>query len=500
MNQPSRTARIPASLLPQGNPWRSTLKQVFRAVRRRWWVLPLCVLTGAVVGIAARLHVPTQYNATAQLLFDPRGLRVFNNDISTGYYDANAAINFVESQMVVIRSDRVYARAVAALCSGKPVAGSVKPPTAMDFKGICYADGNKIVGPKALFELRKRITVKRTERSFVVDVTAVHHTPAMAAHTATTVVNAFIEEDAATRAEASRRLTQELQGRLDALRQKLRESEAKSDAFKRSRDLIRVSDRLLVEQRLAAATAAMNESQGKLDRATARTRQIEAAARNPSALGALGAEADTRGLLVLVERRNAVLVELAPLAARAGARHPGLIEVRSRLAEVERSIAAEMNGIRAAARADLSRVQSEQATLAKTVANLSGKLAGSRQAEAELRTLDQEVEANRKVLETFENRSREANEFGKIDSANLRVVSTARPPPPQQMMPRLVLWGTAGGVVGLMLAFAGLAASTLLRLRREAQAAEQDIDPARTVNGAYAMQLRAQAFARYKYG
>lgn len=500
MNLPPRTARIPASLLTHGNPWRASLSHIFRALRRRWWVLVLCVFAGAAAGVAAKLYVPAQYSATAQLLFDPRGLRVFNNDLSTGHYDANAAINFVESQMVVMRSERVYSRAVTALCSGKPTSETATPPSAMDYKGICYADGDRVVGPKALLELRARISVKRSERSFVVDITAVDRTPDLAAHAASTVVQAYVDEDAATRAEATERLTQELQGRLETLREKLRESEAKSEAFKRSRDLIRVSDRLLVEQRLAAATAAMNDSQGKFDRATARTRQVEAAARNPSALGALGADADTRGLLVLVERRNAVLVELAPLAARAGARHPGLVEARSRLSEVDRSIAAEMNGIRSAARADLARAKGEQAALAKTVAELSGKLSASRQAEAELRTLDQEVEANRKVLDTFETRSREANEFGKIDSANLRVVSVARAPAPQRLLPRLILWGAAGAIMGIMLALAGIIAATLLRLSREAREAERDIDPTRTVNGAYAMQMRAAAFARYKYG
>ena len=501
MNFTPRTERIPASALTQGNPWRPTLVQLLRAVRQKWRVIVLCGVVGAALGVTAKFFVPVEYRTTAQLLFDPRGLRVFNNDLTSGYFDANSAINFVESQMAVLKSERVFSRAVTALCSEKPSTQGARTPTVLEMKGICYADGNKVVGPKALSVLRTLVTIKRTERSFVVDVTAVGPSPDRAAHVASTVVSAYIEEDAATKAEASGRLTAELTSRLNQLRENLRKSESKSDAFRQSRNLVRVSDKLLVEQRLAAATAAMNESQGKLDRISARVKQIESASRNPSTLGALGAEADTRGLLLLVERRNAVMVELAPLAARAGARHPGLIEVRSRLAEVERSIAAEMNAIRAAARSDMTRARNETATLTKTVADLSGKLTASRMAEAELRTLDQEVDANRKVLEAFEMRSREANEFGKIDSANLRVVSVARAPSYQRLGPRLILWGIVGMLIGMMLSIAGIAGMTILNLRRAAQRDDEAPSaPGQTVNGAYAMQLRAQAFARYRYG
>lgn len=455
-------------------PWQSALDTLLTQMRRRLWAIAACGLACGVGGVAVKSYLPATYTATAQLLFDPRGLKVFNNDLTTGLYDANSAINFVESQMGVIQSERVLSRVMEAECAAArktlPTDGSTPKPRepTLAFTRLCPGVSPNGDWAKALHALQRALIVKRNERSFVVDVSASGPTPELAAHLASAVVAAYADEDNATRSEAAGKLTSDLGGRLEVLRQTLRESEARVEHYRRDKNLIRVGDKLLVEQRLAAATAALNDSQSRLDRASARVKQLEAAPRTASALGALGAEADTRALLVLVERRSALLVELAPLAARLGDRHPMLLEIRSRLAEVDKSIAAEMTAIRSAGRADLARARGEQTSLEKTVNDLSAKATQARQSEIELRTLEQAVEANRKLLESFETRSREAGEFGRIDSANLRVVSVARAPETQRLLPRLILWGGIGLVLGVILALAGVAVLALLDLGRRA--------------------------------
>ena len=225
-----------------------------------------------------------------------------------------------------------------------------------------------------------------------------------------------------------------------------------------------------MEQQLAAATTALNDSQVKFDRASARLKQIESAAQNPNALGALGAEADTRALSQLLDQRNRALVEIAPLSARVGARHPALVAARSSLSQVEKAIATEMRAIRFAARADVSRARNEQQILSQTVAGLTTKVTHARQSEIELREISQEVDANRKLLESFETRSREAKEFGRIDAGNLRIVSMARAPERQRLAPKMAIFGGLGMFVGLLLGFAVFAAIALVNLLRPAAA------------------------------
>ena len=446
----------------EGGPWGPAVGHFFDLVRSRPWILAVCALAGVGAGLVGKYILPTKYESSTQLLFDPRGFKLFNNDLTIGNYDANAAINYVESQMGVLQSERVLSRLVQSACFDSEKAD----PAAYGLTGVCPKTDARGDWDATLSLLRRSLTVKRAERSFVVDVGMTGPSPEVAARRASGIVAAYLEEDAATRNDAAARLTADLSSRLDNLRAAVAQSEAKAERYRRDKNLIRVGDKLLVEQQLASATTALNDTQIKLDRSSARLKQIDAAAQSPNTLGALGADADTRALAQLLEQRNRALVEIAPLAARVGARHPSLVAARSSLSQLDRAIASETRAIRFAARADVARAQGEEQILAKTVANLSTKVTQARQSEIELREIAQEVDANRKLLESFETRSREAKEFGRIDTGNLRIVSMARAPERQKLAPKMAIFGGLGMFVGLLIGFAVLAAMSLMSFLR----------------------------------
>jgi len=445
-----------------GGPWGPAVAHFFELVRGRSWVLIACALAGASAGLIGKYVLPTKYESSTQLLFDPRGFKLFNNDLTIGNYDANAAINYVESQMGVLQSERVLSRLVQTACFDAEKSDAA----AYGLANACPKTDAKGDWDAVLTVLRRALTVKRAERSFVVDVGMTGPTPEIAARRASGIVAAYLEEDAATRNDAAARLTADLSSRLETLRTAVAQSEAKAERYRRDKNLIRVGDRLLVEQQLASATTALNDTQVKLDRASAKLKQIDAASQSPNTLGALGADADTRALSQLLDQRNRALVEIAPMAGRLGARHPALVAARSSLSQLDRAIATETRAIRFAARADVARAKSEEQILANTVASLSTKVTQARQSEIELREIAQEVDANRKLLESFETRSREAKEFGRIDTGNLRIVSMARAPERQKLAPKMAIFGGLGMFVGLLLGFAALAGVALVKMLR----------------------------------
>jgi len=477
------------------SPWWDTFEILHAAVWRRMLRIIMVTITLATLGAAGRFLVPPSYVATSQVLFDPRGLKVFSNELTAGYYDANSAISFVESQMGVLQSERVHSRIVTMLCDGSSLPQGVARPS------FCPAAGSTRAMDSAVNTIKRSITVRRSERSFLVDINATSSDPQLSAAIASATVAAYQAEDAATRTDVANRLTADLGARSTNLRKALKDSEERADQYRNDRNLIRVGDRLLVEQRLAAATTALNESQTRLDRIGARARQIDLAPRRSGYLAVLGSEPETRALQGLLERRNSFLVEMAPLAARAGDRHPAMIELRSRLSEINRSIAIEVAQIRESSHADLSRAQTEQDSLAATVADLSVKVAQARRAEAELKVLDQETESNRKLLESFETRAREAREFSKVDVGNLRIVSVARAPETRNMVPHIIAWGFLGAILGLILSIAttmiaagiGMAHASYKRRKDYREAVEK-------ANPVYSMRMKAEAFARYRYG
>lgn len=474
--------------------WREGFSLLFARFRRSVALVALLICAGAALGVGARYLTPSSFVATSQLLFNPRGLKVFNNELTSGSYDAYYAINFVESQMAVLQSESVLTRVLDRTCASPDAAAARNP-----IPGYCLQASAAGGRARALAELQKLIVVRRAERSFVVDIQTRASTPEAAARLGVEIVEAYRTEEAESRAAATRQLTEELNSRLESLRATVKQSEDKAAQFRRDKNLLQIGDRLMVEERLFSATTALSEAQSKYDRAEARMHQVDTALNNRAALGSLGVDADTRALQVLLERRDQLRVEVAPIAARAGARHPALIEGRSKLAQVDGAINVATESLRKAARSDLSRARSERANIERTVADLSAKVAKAHQAKIDLKTIEQETAANRKVLESFEMRAREASEFGRIDSANLRVVSSPTPPTRENPLKGFILWGAIGALAGMILSIGAIAIAELAAsVKRPGGRSDPDQDDGDDTVAA--LRLKAEAFARYRYG
>jgi succinoglycan biosynthesis transport protein ExoP len=161
------------------------------------------------------------------LLFDPRGVKIFTDDLTITNTDPNAAIAFVESEMAVLRSERVLSRVVDRECAA----------ACNDFAFVrfCPQRQQDADYAKALQALYREIAIARAERSYVVDVTVTvtEAPPELAARLAQSIVKSYLDEDAATRAAATQVLTANLAGRLQTLRQTLRESEDKTETYRR---------------------------------------------------------------------------------------------------------------------------------------------------------------------------------------------------------------------------------------------------------------------------
>ncbi len=74
----------------------------------RYWIaiVVLAVIGGAVAYVASRVMTP-RFMSTAQIFVDPRGLQVFDNELTPRQQDSNTAINFVESQARIVTSQSV---------------------------------------------------------------------------------------------------------------------------------------------------------------------------------------------------------------------------------------------------------------------------------------------------------------------------------------------------------------------------------------------------------
>ena len=427
---------------PEGNDqWRYAITLLIQQIRRHTLLVLGLSLIAAIGAGAFALFLPPTYRATAELLMDPRGLQVFENELVAGQFDANAAVNYVESQIHVLLSSRVLSQALRDV--------NVENSSASVQTSGENAEAERKISATEIDKLRRNISVTRAERSYLLSVTTAGNSPQEAANLTNAIVQAYLDEESASRAAIAQRLTDELGSRLDLLRERLTESERRAEEHRQKNNLISADNTLIVEQRLAAAVTALDDADKAL--ATMRVRHQQILAGDLATTVALAEEAEQIRLNLLVNRRIVAREELAQLATQLGSRHPTLRNTTNKVDELDELIRAESAQISQSSATALAQMQQERDNLEKVVQQLMQENSASRESLIELRALEAEIASNRQLLSSFETRSREIAEFARIDSANVRVLSNASPPEIKRGIFKIVILACVGGIIGGMI-------------------------------------------------
>lgn len=423
---------LPAPRL--ANTWPNALTLLYFEFRRMFIPVLACMIVLSIAAAGMRLVMPRSYEATAEMLIDPRGLQVFQNELVNGQYDANAGVNYVESQIHVVLSTPVLARALRYAAGETVVPGEADTP----------------VSATSIDALRRNVSVSRAERSYLLAVTASAETPEAAAALANAVVRAYIEIDASSQAGVASRLTDSLASRLTQLREKLASSEEQVEAYRRANNLVSTDDQLIVDQQLTAAVKALSDANARLSEMRVRHDQLLAA--NINTISTIASAEDQARLTALFTRQVAAKEEYARLSTQLGARHPSLQLITGQIAEIDRLLQAEFVRITNSSATSLSRAEQERDRAEDLVATLTQQSTAARQSSIELRTLQEQVRSDQALLASFETRSREMAEFARIDSANIRQISPAYAPEQSMGLRNVILWGIAGaflaGLIG----------------------------------------------------
>lgn len=454
---------------------------LFGAIWRRKGLVLLCGLLGTVLAILASLAMPPRYMSTAQLFIDPRDLRVLQNEISPNAIgsDPTSTTAYLESQARVIASDSIKARVVENLHLDKDPefggeAGGKGLAAWLGF-GRAEQDGARNAMLYALAKLDKKVSVRRGERTFVIDITATARDPEKAARIANALADAYLEDQSAVRDALAKRTTDSLTGRLAELRDRLRQAEDKAERFKEANRLVGSGGKTIAEEQLALNNAGLVAARTRVTEARAKYDEIARTRASAIESGAIPEAVASNTMTALRAQLGAARSKEADLLASLGARHPALVAARSQVADARRQIDDELARIARAARSELDRAVATERQLAGRVEELQGGQVAASRASVELRELEREVESSRVVYEGFLKRARETGELAGIDTTNARIISAAMPALQKSGISRrgLALAGGVGGLaLGCLLAI-GLALLGLrIRPRREPEAAE----------------------------
>lgn len=458
-----------------GDPVRMVLPQVAqrtgaRVILRRLWRGGGFIVLGSLFMVAAAVAllglIPPNYTSSIQVLVDPTDLRVVDNDVNARVPQADSGVSIAESQVRVIQSDNVLRRVINKLHldqddefvrpdAANPTLSWIKGALGMNPPAAASRDPVNI----ALDTLQTKLTVRRAERTFVIEVGVQSRDPEKAARIANAIGDAYFAEEAAARTEAARRAFDSLSGRLNSLKRDVEQAEGQVVRYREDHKLVASSGRLLTDQQLGdlnqqlvTASIKTAESKSRVDQA----RKMKSADATSTALPEMLQSLEMQAL----RQQYATLSRnTAELATRLGERHPAMAEQYAQQRDLQRLIQREKERIIETTQKDYDRTAASEAAIKTNLDKVKTETVTSDRAYVGLRELERTLESRKGVYEAYLRRAREASEQERLNTTNVRVISAATParqrtfpPSPKIVLPvALVLGLLLGAAIALAL-------------------------------------------------
>jgi uncharacterized protein involved in exopolysaccharide biosynthesis len=440
---------------------------------RLLWQRKVAIATaGLICAVAAVMigkSLTPRYSATAQLYVDPRELQLVERELTPRAQDVSGLAMVVESQVQLITSNSVLLQVIrdTKLDKDPEFGGGGAKGALASLLGLFGLEmrpaGDARLGQMAALEaLNRHINVKKTDRTFIVDIDVWSYDPAKAAMLANAISNTYLAESKKSQATAARRATTDLSGRLKELQERLRNAENTLATYKAQNNFVGTQDTLISDQqlsasnqRLAAARALTLDAQAKYDQIEASRRASGDAGASPEALQS-PTIANLRAQYAEARKRQ------AELTSELGPRHPALRQIEKQVEDLRRNINEEVERFAQSARNDLTRARDYESSLNKALETQKRQSVQLSQASVRLRELEREVEASRGVYQSFLKRSRETEEQESLNTSSARIIGEATVPQHRTFPPAMSMIAMLGFMLGAFAASAWTVAADRL--------------------------------------
>ncbi|WP_439396293.1 exopolysaccharide transport family protein [Bradyrhizobium sp. PMVTL-01] len=467
-NQPIDRARPEA---PQQKPQAGySALELVDLLWRRKIAIAAAALLGAMLAVTVGKSLTPRYTATAQLYVDPRELQLVDRELTPRAQDVTGMSMVVESQARLITSNSVLLQVIqqAGLDKDPEFGGGDGRSLTSSLLGLIglqprapSAAETKEVQLAALDALNRHITIRKTEKSFIVDIEVWSTDPAKAAMLANTLTNAYLAESRNSQASAARRATSDLSSRLKELRERLRNAETALATYKAQNNFVGTQDALISDQQLSASNQRLSAARAATMDAQARLDQIETSRRTAADAGAIPEALQSPTIANLRAQYAEARKKYAEQAGELGPRHPALRQTEKQVEDLKRTIGEEIDRFAQSAKNDLTRARDYEASLNRALEAQKRQSVQLSQAAVRLRELEREADASRDVYQSFLKRSRETEEQESLNTSAARVIGEATVPQRRSFPPAMSLFAIIGFVFGAIAASGWFAAAEL---------------------------------------
>lgn len=422
---PSQTKNFPTSYDEAEE--RIDIRYYLDVIKRRLWIL---IAVFATVTVSAAVHTFRQtpiYRTMSTLIIEQEIMQ--QTDPFGSYYTFKAL--FLQTQVDLIRSDKVMKKAVALL-------------------GLPDSQQN-------IAALKGRVNVKPVENTYLVNISISGQDPHQITREANAVADAFIQYSMEDKQEASRDSYTWLSEQLAVLKAKVKKSELELLKFKQQESIVSLEKRQsLIEENLSATHRKLMEASMKSLELKTTLDELKKHENRPELMESLPQILESESVGALKSDLSRLNVELAKLSRKYKPKHPKIVTIKTQINRIRQRLIDEIQKQVKGIEIEYQISKTNEEAIARNLDTLKRESMELSHQAIQYGVLKREAESNNQMFTALLGSMKKVDVTASMTPKNIRLVDAAKVPssPISPDNRRNLLMGVALGLgLGLGLCF-----------------------------------------------
>jgi capsular exopolysaccharide synthesis family protein len=437
---------------------------VFKVLWRRRTVAVLVFGLIFALSVLALVVLPTRYLAVGSVIVAEQEPSAENTSAAWAEKIGDPAD--LESQLLVIRSPRVLRLAMGTPGSLDAVSRECERSRMNPILRWLYPKSASTCeklkpGSEALIDyVQAGYSVSAVGRSRVINISWQSGQPDIARTLANALINAFLEDQRSNVSSGRKVAADWLWQELRQLDLEIQDEDARIQAFRREKGLMRGANAPITSEQLTAISQQLSAAEVARADAAARLREIEADRQG----GTINAPAvlASRAVADLKQQLSVITAQVANATAMFGPRHPMLHGLQQELDSLQLKLAKEVDSVAASAKKADAEADALVTSLRQQVQAAKAEVASATTDETSIENMVRSVETKRQQYADLYKRASELETQQRVLLGSTRLVSLAELPS-KPFFPKPLPFLAAG----LVLALLGSVGTAIVRERSD---------------------------------
>lgn len=456
------------------------LGQYLRTVMRHKWSIFTFALIMAALSALVVYSLEPVYKATATLLIENKKTKVVSIEEVYGFEPSSK--QYYRTQFEILKSRKLAEKVINDM-------GLIEHPEfnhqpAFRFNWRVYAGqfipdlmpsepSLKARYQQLVVQFISRLSIDYIRNTHLVNITFEAYDPDFAAEIANAIGEAYIEAGLEAKLEQTVKASSWLNERMGGLKERLKAAEGRLQSFREREQIVGENGGLdiagnelgLVADKLAEARRQRLELENlHREIQSIGKGQVEKFERLPPVFSHPVVQSYKETLLKAEQKKS-------ELSKRYGSKHPKMIAINSELSTARRSLNRQIMSVVNGIENQYRMARSSERSLEGSLGNTKAQIQGLKRKEYQLRELEQEVETNRQLYDTFFTRLNETAATGGLETAAARITDPAVSPlsPAKPKKKLIILLSFAASL------FLGVACAVLLEIMNNTIRSSSDV-------------------------